>query len=128
TTGSTACAYYNAHNKYPIMLNPSGQTQVGHVVRVKVPSTGIILNPEAEGPVLASGTAEQGQLFFATHAKRGHYRVFVPDSTGGWIRAADVDEVLTGTVIQTLPDPGAAYSYPGSLAVPYPLYMSPGSN
>lgn len=128
--GTTGCPWYNAHAKYPIMATPNGKTQLGHIVRVKVPTANIGEEVISGQLVTVVGQAKQGQLYFAAFAKRGHYRIFLPDSDGAtasWIAATDVDEVLTGTVIQALPDPGT-FTSPDALATIYPMFASPDEN
>lgn len=117
------CGFYNAHYKYPIMLNPTATFQLGHVLRVKntakIRSDRFVTSPEIT-------EAAAGQLLYASFAKRGHYRVFIPNNASnrsGWIAATEVDEVFEGTVIQPLPDAGP-YVHTQHLAAPYKIYAS----
>jgi murein DD-endopeptidase MepM/ murein hydrolase activator NlpD len=116
------CPFYNAHFKYPIMFNPNAKVQVGHVVKVNKASTPIRDDRFDSSTILT--TAYQNQMYFASFAKRGYYRIFIPNDTknrSGWIKAVDVDEVYSGgTVIQALPDPGT-YIHKAQLSSTYPI-------
>ena len=102
---TNTCPFYWAHFKYPIIFNPTGTLQVGRVVRITAISTPIRTDRfDASSQIT---TAWQNQLYFGCYAKRGYYLVFIPNNTSypsGWIRATDVEEVFTGTVVQALPD------------------------
>lgn len=124
--GATTCGFYSGHWKYPIMFNPSGSIQVGHVVRVRAATTAIRADRLATATQIS--TAYKDQLYYAPYAKRGYYTVFLnsqPSNRAGWISAVDVDEVFTGTVIQPLADAGT-YSHTATLAATYPIRISPG--
>jgi len=76
---------------------------------------------------LQISTAHQDQLYFASFAKRGYYQVFIPNNASwrsGWIRATDVEEVFTGTVIQSLPD-NVSFTQLGQLQNKYPIRSVP---
>lgn len=129
--GAIRCPFYYGHYKYPIMFTPNGSVQVGHVVRVKAASTPIRTDRFDSSPVVT--TAHQGQLYFASFAKRGYWRIFIPYSAASpdtssyrsaWIKAVDVEEVYDGTVIQTLPDAGA-YVHSAQLASRYSIRANP---
>lgn len=123
--GAAICPFYNAHFRYPVMFNPAGTMQVGHVVRVKVPQTTIRTDRfDSSGAIT---TAYVGQLYFASIWKRGYYRVFIPNNAqqrSGWLEALDVDEVFEGTVIQALPDAGT-YDHAAVLQTTYPIRSAP---
>jgi hypothetical protein len=124
SSGVIECAFYNAHYKYPIMLNPTASKRVGHVLRVTANSTPVRTDRfDTSGAIT---NVHKDQLLYASFAKRGYYRVFIPNNAtvrSGWVRATDVDDVLTGTVIQPLPDPGA-YVHTQQLTTRYPIYDS----
>lgn len=122
--GVSACPFYWAHFKYPIMFNPSGTLQVGRVVRVLAISTPIRSDRFDSSPQIS--TAWQKQLYFCSYPKRGYYQVFIPNNTAhrsGWLKATDVEEMFAGTVIQPLPDP-VAFAQLGTLQAPYPVRTS----
>ncbi len=122
--GTAICPLYWAHFKYPIMFNPAGTHQLGRVVRVTVASTAI-RNGRFDSSTQI-GTAYLDQLYFCSYPKRGYYQVFIPNNTAyrsGWLRATDVEEVFTGTVIQPLPD-NVTYVHLGQLASKYPIRAS----
>src|SRR5690606_25049050 len=99
--GITRCPFYYAHFKYPIMFNPTATKQVGHILRVSKPTTPLRSRNTDNSSVVSS--VYENQLLFASFAKRGYYRVFVPSFTAyrsAWVRATDVEEIYTGTVIQ----------------------------
>lgn len=125
---STACPFYNAHFKYPIMFDPNARMQVGHVVTVAADETSIRTERRESSATIT--TAFQGQMFFASYWHEGFYRVFIPNDTtnrGGWIRAIDCKEVLEGaTIVQALPDSGT-YRHNSQLDSPYTLYEDPGT-
>lgn len=119
------CPFYYGHFKYPIMFNPSGTKQFGHVIQVTAASTPIRADRFDTSAQIA--TAYQNQLYFCSYWKRGYYRVFIPNDAAnrsGFIRATDAVEVYTGTVIQALPDPGA-YVHTQTLASPYAIKATP---
>jgi len=121
SSGAATCPLYWAHFKYPIMFNPAGTHQLGRVVKVTAASTAI-RNGRFDSSTQI-GTAWQNQLYFCSYPKRGYYHVFIPNNTSyrsGWLRATDVEEVFTGTVIQALPDNGT-YVHLGQLAAKYPI-------
>lgn len=123
--GSPVCPFYWGHFKYPVMLNTNGTFQIGHVVRVKTPATA--LRKENIDGSLQISTVHEGQLFFSSYAKRGYYQVFIPNNTtnrSAWIRADHVEEVFTGTVIQTMPD-NVSYTHLGQLQNKYPIRSEP---
>jgi len=122
SSSTIRCAFYNAHYKYPIMLSPTAKMRVGNVLRVRNNNTPIRADKYESSTQI--GTAQKDQLYFASFPKRGYYRVFIPNSTSyrsGWIRAVDCDDVLLGTVIQPLPDPGD-YIHANMLNTRYPMY------
>jgi hypothetical protein len=122
---TNTCPFYWAHFKYPIMLNPAGTLQVGRVVLVGVSNTPIRTDRFDTSPQIT--TAWQNQLYFCSYAKRGYCQVFLPNNTSyrsGWIKATDVDEVFTGTVIQALPD-YVSFIQLGQLAAKYPIRAAP---
>ncbi|MBN1900502.1 M23 family metallopeptidase [Candidatus Sumerlaeota bacterium] len=119
------CPFYWGHWKYPIMFNPNGVKQVGHVIRVKIASTPVRSDMYETSSQIT--TAYQNQLFFSSFWKRGYYRVFIPNDASnrsGWIKAIDAEEVFTGTVIQAIPDPGT-YVHNATLISPYAIKASP---
>lgn len=116
SSATTRCPFYHALWKYPIMFNPNARVQIGHVIRVTAASTPIRADRFDSSTVLS--TAWQDQLFFASFSKRGYYRIFIPNDSSnrsGWIKATDVEEVFTGTVIHALPDAGT-YGHTTQLA------------
>ena len=122
--GQPTCPFYWGHFKYPIVFNTTGTLQVGRVVKVTAPSTPIRSDRFDTSSQIT--TAYQDQLFFCSYPKRGYYQVFIPNDTGhksGWIRATDVDEVFTGTVIQPLPD-AVTFTQLGQLAATYAIRSS----
>jgi len=122
------CPFYFGHYKYPIMFNPNAKMQIGHIVKIKSGSTPIRSDRFPSSSII--GTAHQDQLYFASFAKRGYYRVFVPNDSSnrsGWISALDVDEVLEGTVIQAIPD-GGPYIHNAQLASTYPIRSAANSS
>ena len=122
---TNTCPFYWAHFKYPIMLNPTCIIQIGRVVKVTAASTPIRTDRFDTSPQIT--TAWQNQLFFSAYPKRGYYHVFIPNNTSyraGFIRATDVDEVFTGTVIQPLPD-NVFFTPMGQLATKYSIRSSP---
>ena len=123
--GADTCPFYWAHFKYPIMFNPAGTHQVGGIVRVTAASTPVRSDRLDTSPQIT--TIWRDQLFFFSYPKRGYYQVFIPNNTAyrsGWIKATDVAEVFTGTVIQALPDNGT-FSQLGQLAAKYAIRSSP---
>ncbi|HPB30808.1 MAG TPA: M23 family metallopeptidase, partial [Candidatus Sumerlaeota bacterium] len=119
------CPFYHGHFKYPIMFNPSGSVQVGHVIRVTAASTPVRSDRFETSSQIT--TAYQNQIYFAAYGKRGFYCIFIPGSASwrtGWIRAIDAEEVFTGTVIQALPDPGL-YIHDAQLQAPFAVKASP---
>lgn len=119
--GAAACPFYWGHFKYPIMFNPAGSHQVGRIIRITATSTAIRTN-RFDGS-LQIGTAHRDQLYFSSYPKRGYYQVFIPNSStfrSGWVRATDVEEVMTGTVIQALPD-DVSYTHSGQLQSKYSI-------
>ncbi|HOC55404.1 MAG TPA: immunoglobulin domain-containing protein [Verrucomicrobiota bacterium] len=121
SSGAAICPLYWAHFKYPIMFNPAGTHQLGRVVKVTAASTAI-RNGRFDSSTQI-GTAWQDQLYFCSYPKRGYYQVFIPNNTSyrsGWLRATDVEEVFTGTVIQALPD-NVTYVHLGQLSSKYPI-------
>src|ERR1035437_3111604 len=121
---ASTCPFYWAHFKYPIMFNPTGTVQVGRVVQVAVPSTPIRSDRFDSSSQIT--TAWQNQLYFCSYPKSGYYQVFIPNNTSyrsGWIRATDVNELFTGTVIQTLPD-NVVFTQLGQLAAKYAIRSS----
>lgn len=119
------CPFYHGHWKYPIMFNPAGTKQMGHIIKVTASSTPIRSDRFDTSSVIT--TAYQNQYYFCSYWKRGYYRVFIPNNTAnrsGWIRATDAEEVYTGTVIQALPDAGS-YVHTQTLASPYAIKASP---
>lgn len=115
------CPLYHGHYKYPIMFNPNGKVQVGHVIKVKAATSPIRSDRFESSSIIAN--AHEDQLYFASFAKRGFYRVFIPNDASnrsGWIKALDVAEVMEGTVIHALPDSGA-YVHTTQLAAIYPV-------
>jgi hypothetical protein len=115
----STCPFYWAHFKYPIMFNPAGTLQVGRVVRVTAISTPIRTDRSDTSTQIS--TAWQGQLYFCSYPKRGYYQVFIPNTSAyrsGWLKATDVEEVFTGTVLQPLPDP-VVFAQLGTLQAPY---------
>lgn len=122
---SGICPFYYGHWKYPIMFNPTGTKQVGHIIKITAPSTPIRSDRFDTSQQIA--TAHQNQLYFSSYWKRGYYRVFIPNDANnrsGWIRATDADEVYTGTVIQAMPDPGT-YVHTATLQNPYSIKALP---
>ncbi len=122
---SSACPFYWGHYKYPIMLSPSGTFQIGRVVKIKAASTAIRADRFDFSPSL--GTVYQDQLYFASYPKRGYYRIFIPNNSSnrsGWVRATDVEEVFTGTVIQTIPDQ-ITYQHATPLQTNYVIRSTP---
>lgn len=123
--GEARCPHYWAHYKYPILFNPTGTSQLGHVVKVIAASAPIRSDRFDTSPTVS--TAHQGQRFFASFAKRGYYRIFIPSHSGlrsAWIRATEVEEIFNGTVIQPLPD-DVVYTHAGQLQSTYPVRASP---
>lgn len=123
--GATLCPFFWGHMKYPIMFNPAGTIQVGRVVRI-TSSTAAIRSGRLDTASQIS-TAHQNQLYFASYPKRGYYYVFIPNNTSwrsGWIRATDVEEVFTGTVVQPIAD-NVAYTHLGQLTTKYPIRSQP---
>jgi len=120
--GTVTCPLYHGQYKYPIMFNPNAKVQLGHLVKVKAGSTPI--RSERLDTSSQISTAHQDQIYFASFAKQGYYRIFIPNDTGnrsGWIKALEVEEVFSGgTVIQPLPDAGA-YVHTAQLASIYPI-------
>jgi hypothetical protein len=107
------------------MFNPTGTLQVGRVVKVTAASTPIRSDRFDTSTQIT--TAWQNQLYFSAYPKRGYYQVFIPNNTAyraGFIRATDVDEVFTGTVIQPLPD-NVTFTPLGQLASKYPIRSAP---
>ena len=126
--GQPTCPFYWAHFKYPIIFNTNGLTQIGRVVRVNAISTPIRTDRFDSSTQIS--TAYSNQLYFCSFPKRGYYQVFIPNDTShrsGWLRATDVDEVFTGTVIQALPD-NVTFSQLGQLATKYSIRSSPTNN
>ncbi len=124
-SGGATCPFYWAHFKYPILFNTTGTMQVGRVVQVTAPSTPIRAERFDTSPQIA--TAWQNQLYFSAYPKRGYYQVFIPNNASyraGFIRATDVAEVFTGTVLQPLPD-NVTYVHSGQLAAKYSIRASP---
>src|ERR1019366_14898 len=122
---TNTCPFYWAQFKYPIMLNPTCIIQIGRVVKVTAASTPIRTDRFDTSPQIT--TAWQNQLFFSAYPKRGYYHVFIPNNTSyraGFIRATDVDEVFTGTVIQPLPD-NVFFTPMGQLATKYSIRSLP---
>lgn len=122
--GAQTCPFYWAHFKYPIMFNLAGTIQIGRVVRVAAASTPIRTDRFDSSSTIS--TAWQNQLYFCSYPKRGYYQVFIPNNTSyrsGWIRATDVYEVFTGTVIQSLPD-NVTFTQLGQLQTKYPIRAS----
>jgi hypothetical protein len=116
---TNTCPFYWAHFKYPIMFNPTGTLQVGRVLKVAAASTPIRTDRLDSSSQIT--TTWQNQLYFASYPKRGYYLVFIPNNTSyrsGWIRATEVSEVFTGTVIQALPD-NVTFTPSGQLATKY---------
>jgi murein DD-endopeptidase MepM/ murein hydrolase activator NlpD len=123
--GAATCPFYWAHFKYPIMFNPNGTHQIGGVVRVAAASTPIRTDRFDSSAQIS--TAWRDQLFFFSYPKRGYYQVFIPNNTSyrsGWLRATDVEEVFTGTVIQALPD-NLTYVHSGQLQTEYAIRSAP---
>ncbi len=123
--GSATCPFYWAHFKYPILFNPTGTMQVGHVLKVTAASTPIRTDRYDTSDQIT--TAWQNQLYFSAYPKRGYYQVFIPNNgshRAGFIRATDVAEVFTGTVLQPLPDTGT-YVHSTQLAAKYSLRAAP---
>jgi hypothetical protein len=123
--GTQVCPFYWAHFKYPIMVHPSGTLQVGHVVKVTAASTPIRTGRFETNSQIA--TAFRDQFYFSSYPKRGYYQVFIPNNPSfrsGWIKATDVEEVLTGTVLQPLPD-NVTYSHSGQLQTNYSIRLTP---
>lgn len=119
------CPFYHGHFKYPVMFNPAGTKQVGHVIQVTAASTPIRADRFETSAQIT--TAHQNQLYFASYWKRGFYRVFIPNdpsNRSGWIKALDAAEVYTGTVIQALPDTGQ-YSHAATLQTPLAIKATP---
>lgn len=119
------CPLYWGHYKYPIMFNPLANHQIGHVVKVKSPTS--MLRTDRFDSSAAITNVHQDQVFFASYAKRGYYQIFIPNSTSfrsGWVRATDVEEIYTGTVIHALPDK-VTYSHTGQLQTNYILRAQP---
>src|SRR5262249_26538649 len=103
--GAQTCPFYWAHFRYPIMFNPAGTMQVGRIVQLTAASTPIRTNRFDISAQIS--TAWASQLYFCSYPKRGYYQIFIPNNASyrsGWVRATDVAEVFTGTVIQSLPD------------------------
>lgn len=126
--GTIRCPFYYAHFKYPIILNPTATKQVGHILRVSQPTTPIRSSNTDNSSIVAS--VYENQLLFASFAKQGYYRVFIPNFTAyrsAWVRATDVEEIYTGTVIQPLPDAGV-YNHYQQLNSTYTLRESPDAN
>ena len=127
-TGVNACPFYSALFKYPVMFNPTGSCQVGHVVRVTAASS--VLRADRYDTSAQVTTAHAGQTYFAAYWQHGYYRVFIPnDATnrGAWLRATDAEEIFSGaTVIQALPDAGT-YVHAATLAAPLALRASASS-
>lgn len=120
-TGETLCPFYNALFKYPIMFNPKGTVQVGHIVKIISASTPV--RTERWESATSFATVYKNQLYFATYWQRGYYNIFIPNNTTyrtGWVKAIDVEEVFTGTVIQALPD-AVAYVHNQTLQNPYSI-------
>ena len=119
------CPFYWGHFKYPIVMNQSGTFQLGRVVRVTAPSTPIrSSNLDSASQIT---TAYSNQLYFCSFPKRGYYQVFIPANTSwrsGWIRSTAVEEVMTGTVIQPLPDPGL-YNHTAQLTNKFSIRATP---
>ncbi|PKO16056.1 hypothetical protein CVU37_11930 [candidate division BRC1 bacterium HGW-BRC1-1] len=124
-TGAYACPFYSALYKYPVMFNPTGSVQVGHVVRVTAASTA--LRADRYDTSAQVTTAHAGQTYFAAYWQHGYYRVFIPNdpaNRGAWLRATDAEELFTGaTVIQALPDAGT-YVHATTLSAPLALRAS----
>ena len=124
-TSAYACPFYSALYKYPVMFNPTGSVQVGHVVRVTAASTA--LRADRYDTSAQVTTAHAGQTYFAAYWQHGYYRVFIPNDAanrGAWLRATDAEEIFTGvTVIQALPDVGS-YVHTATLTAPLPLRAS----
>jgi hypothetical protein len=118
---TNTCPFYWAHFKYPIMFNPTGTIQVGRVIKVTATNTPIRADRFDTSTQIA--TAWQDQLYFSAYAKRGYYQVFIPNNgsyRAGFIRATDVSEAFTGTVIQPLPD-NVFFTPLGQLASKYAI-------
>ena len=123
--GDSTCPFYWAHFKYPIMFNANCTLQVGRVVQVTAISTPIRADRFDNSPQIT--TAWQNQLYFCSYPKRGYYQVFFPNNTSyrsGWIRATEVSEVFTGTVIQPLPD-NVPFTQLGQLGSKYAIRSAP---
>jgi hypothetical protein len=122
---TNTCPFYWAHFKYPIMFNPTGTMQVGRVVRVTAASTPIRADRFDTSTQIS--TAWQNQLYLSAYPKRGYYHVFIPNDASnraGFVRATEVEEVFTGTVIQPLPD-NVAFTPLGQLATKYAIRAAP---
>lgn len=122
------CPFYWGHYKYPILFNPQGTSQIGHVVRVAVPTTTIRTDRFDTSPQVT--TAHLGQLYFASFAKRGYFQIFIPGNTtwrSAWVRASDVEEVFTGQVVQTMPD-NVPYIHARPLISTYSIYADADEN
>jgi hypothetical protein len=123
--GATLCHFYNGLCRYPIMFNPETTIQVGHVLRVSASQT--TLRADRFDSSAAVTTAHRGQMFFASFPKRGHWQIFLPNSStrrSAWLRATDAEEVYEGTVIQALPDAGT-YVHAQTLAAPIAIRAQP---
>ena len=123
--GAATCPFYWAHFKYPILFNPNGMHQLGGIVRVTATHTPLRTDRFDSSPQIS--TACGTKLYFFSYPKRGYYQVFLPNLPGyrsGWVRATDVEEVFTGTVIQPLPDNGP-YVHTGQLQSKYTLRSAP---
>ncbi|HNT36450.1 MAG TPA: peptidoglycan DD-metalloendopeptidase family protein, partial [bacterium] len=123
--GAYRCPFYYAHFKYPVMFNPNGIHQMGHIVRIKIENTPI--RSEMLETSVEISNAYQGQMFFSSYWQRGYYRVFIPNNRTyrfGWLKATEVQEVFAGSVLQTLPDDGE-YVHTAHLANPYSIRADP---
>ena len=62
--GAATCPFYWAQFKYPVLFNPNGTSQLGHIIKITANSTPIRTNRFDTS--LQIGTAHRDQLYFAS--------------------------------------------------------------
>lgn len=123
-SGNSVCPFYEGHFKYPVMFNPEGTSQVGHVIEIMAEETPIRLERFGNSEIIYA--ANKGQRFFASYWQKGYYRIFVandPINRSGWVRAIDVKEVFEGIVIQPL-ETAEEYEHTGHLKSKYSIHAA----
>lgn len=101
------CPFYWGHFHYPVMFNPAGLFQAGHIIRITAETTPVKQSNSYDAQPLS--TAYRDQLYFASYWRHGYYLVFIPNhqQRSAWISALDAEEVFEGYVLQAIPDEGS---------------------